>query len=261
MKLSRTIISPRRQPGFTVLEMLVSVTLLGVIVFGLYAMFNQSARALRQVTRQSEVFDGGRATMGLVAREVQDMVAAGRDDVTNALAYEVSRLRQVRPTGPDQVNVLQDIFFVTRQNDTWTGTGYRIDTVTNGVGTLYRFTTNSTADGTPSFLGVFEPFRVDDFHLVAEGVIHFQMLPFDAAGRPYTNITTTNLSIGNDYFAFAGTYLPAYVELELGILEPQTLRQFKSFAAPSAAQSFLEQQAGKVQLFRQRIPIRNHHEP
>ena len=99
MKLDRSIQPPRCPSGFTVMEMLVSVTLLGVIVFGLYAMFNQTARALRQVTRQAEVFDGGRATMGLVAREVQEMVAAGRDNVVNAFATNVSNLTQSRPGG------------------------------------------------------------------------------------------------------------------------------------------------------------------
>lgn len=264
MKSDRSIQSPPRPSGFTVMEMLVSVTLLGVIVFGLYAMFSQTARALRQVTRQAEVFDGGRATMGLVAREVQEMAAFGQEQVTNAFAINVSTNSQPRPGGGYQVNVLQDVFLMTRQNqDTWTGTGYRIDGVTNGVGTLYRMakTTNSESVVASGFFGWFEQFRIDDFHLVAEGVIHFQLLAFDAGGRPYTNITTTNLTIAANGYAFGNEYLPAYVELELGILEPQALKQFKTFTDPNMAQAFLTRQIGRVQLFRQRLQIRNHHEP
>ena len=254
MKSDRSIQSPPRPSGFTVMEMLVSVTLLGVIVFGLYAMFNQTARALRQVTRQAEVFDGGRATMGLVAREVQEMAAFGQDNVVNTFAQKVSNLTQSRPGGGDQVNVLQDIYFLTRQNDNWTGTGYRIDDIAAGVGTLSRFTTNSTADGVNGFFGVFGLASTNDFHLVAEGVIHFQMLPFDAAGRLHTNLTANG-------FSFTNNYLPAYVDFELGILEPQALKQFRTFTDTSMAEDFLKRQIGRVQLFRQRLQIRNHHEP
>ena len=263
MKPDSHISLPRRPSGFTVMEMLVSVTLLGVIVFGLYAMFSQTARALRQVTRQAEVFDGGRATMNLIAREMQEMVASGQDNVANAFAQEVSNLTQSRPGGGDQSNILQAIYFLTRQNDNWTGTGYRIDNLTSsGVGTLSRFTiTNSTSAGVNGFFDMFKLALPDDFHLVAEGVIHFQMLPFDAAGRPYTNIVATNLTISATNVAFANNYLPAYVDLELGILEPQALKQFRTFTDTNMAQAFLTRQIGRVQLFRQRLQIRNHHEP
>lgn len=261
MKSDRSIQPPPRPSGFTVMEMLVSVTLLGVIVFGLYAMFSQTARALRQVTRQAEVFDGGRATMNLVAREMQEMVASGQDNVINAFAQEVSYLKQSRPGGGDQVNILQAIYFLTRQNDNWTGTGYLIDTndIAYGVGTLYRFTTNGPGDAVNGYFGAFA--QAGDTHLVAEGVIHFQMLPFDAAGRPYTNIVATNLTISATNVVFANNYLPAYVDLELGILEPQALKQFRTFTDPNMAQAFLTRQIGRVQLFRQRLQIRNHHEP
>jgi len=51
--------------------------------------------------------------------------------------------------------------------------------------------------------------------------------------------------------------LPGYIELELGVLEPTTLKQFQAFKdSPAVAAAFLKKQAGKVQLFRQRIPIR-----
>ena len=252
MKPDSHISLPRRPSGFTVMEMLVSVTLLGVIVFGLYAMFNQTARALRQVNRQAEVFDGGRATMSLVAREMQEMVASGRDNVPNFFAQEVSNLTQSRPGGGDQVNVLQAIYFLTRHNDNWTGTGYRIDDIASGVGTLYRFTTNGPADAMNGFFAAFAP--ANDTHLVAEGVIHFQVLPFDAAGRLHTNLTANG-------FSFTNNYLPAYVDFELGILEPQALKQFRTFTDTSMAEDFLKRQIGRVQLFRQRLQIRNHHEP
>ena len=57
---------------------------------------------------------------------------------------------------------------------------------------------------------------------------------------------------------FMSNALPAYVELELGMLEPEALRQFYTMIEdenPNAT-NFLSRQIAKVHLFRQRIPIR-----
>ena len=51
--------------------------------------------------------------------------------------------------------------------------------------------------------------------------------------------------------------VPAYVDLELGILETRTFERFRSRADNSAAaRDFLQQQAGRVHVFRQRVPVR-----
>ena len=58
-------------------------------------------------------------------------------------------------------------------------------------------------------------------------------------------------------FAFLSNALPAYLELELGVLEPKARDQYQAFAAGSImAQRFLSNRAGQVHLFRQRIPLR-----
>ena len=59
-------------------------------------------------------------------------------------------------------------------------------------------------------------------------------------------------------FTFLSNALPAYVEMEFGMLEPETLAQYYVMlddANPNAAK-FLQRQIAKVHLFRQRIPIR-----
>jgi prepilin-type N-terminal cleavage/methylation domain-containing protein len=57
--------------------------------------------------------------------------------------------------------------------------------------------------------------------------------------------------------SFISNALPGSVELELGMLESATLKQYQSLApSPNAAAAFLQKQAAKVHLFRQRIPIR-----
>jgi hypothetical protein len=57
--------------------------------------------------------------------------------------------------------------------------------------------------------------------------------------------------------AFLSNLLPAYVEIELGVLEQQVLDQLKTFVPRSPlATNFLASHVGQVHLFRQRVPIR-----
>lgn len=65
-----------------------------------------------------------------------------------------------------------------------------------------------------------------------------------------TNYTTA--------FRFKSNALPAYIEMELGILEPEALEQYYLMVEEQNANAadFLERQINKVHLFRQRIPIR-----
>jgi len=58
-------------------------------------------------------------------------------------------------------------------------------------------------------------------------------------------------------YAFSNNIVPAYVEVELGILEPAILKRYNSIPDPVAKSNFLANHAGNVQLFRQRIAIRN----
>jgi hypothetical protein len=61
-------------------------------------------------------------------------------------------------------------------------------------------------------------------------------------------------------YVFSSNAVPAYVELELGILESQALERYKSIPdVNNAPLNFLQNsnQTARVHLFRQRIPIRN----
>ncbi|MEI9963162.1 MAG: hypothetical protein WDM76_19230 [Limisphaerales bacterium] len=46
-------------------------------------------------------------------------------------------------------------------------------------------------------------------------------------------------------------------ELELGILEDRTIQRAESIGNITTRSNYLSQQAGKVHMFRQRVPIRN----
>jgi hypothetical protein len=59
------------------------------------------------------------------------------------------------------------------------------------------------------------------------------------------------------FYMFSNT-LPASVEIEMAVLEDRTLQRAAALSgAPAAQTSYLQQQAGKVHVFRQRVSIPN----
>jgi prepilin-type N-terminal cleavage/methylation domain-containing protein len=278
----------RRQSGFSLLEIMVSMTLLVLIVGGLMVVFNYTTRGLRAISNTTDVFENARALVSLVSRDVAELAPVGDYEYTNLLAYTVTNVVLPLPGTGNTTNTLQDMFFISRQNDQWIGTGYFIDrTAKSGaVGTLYRFSAETNGpyprpDWITNFLRT--TIASTNVHRVADGVVHFKLSTYDAMGRVYwqfpypgwTNTTAgSNLPPGvaqdieNNVFVradggeirFQKSYLPAFVDLEIGILEPETARKFYAIDAANsaAARTFLTDQAGKMHLFRQRIAIRNH---
>ena len=74
-----------------------------------------------------------------------------------------------------------------------------------------------------------------------------------------TNHLNTRCPDAYDSCWFFSNAMPAYVELELGILESQTYQSYKAIvsANPAAAAAFLSNHVAQVHLFRQRVPIHN----
>src|SRR5205085_5373952 len=58
---------------------------------------------------------------------------------------------------------------------------------------------------------------------------------------------------------FWSNAVPAYLELELGVLEPHILERFRGIGSGNqlAQRQYLSNHVAQVHLFRQRIPIRN----
>ena len=263
-----------RQRAFSLIEMMVAVSLMLVIIIGLFAMFSQAQRALKSGTTQVDIMEPGRATMDFIARDLQELTACKTTNVVNFQTVNLTfanPLRQPLPGSAARVNEMDEVFLLSRYNDFWSGIGYRVDDTTNGVGTLYRFvaTTNYAAVGKPWQLFVNTPIhpRVDvvntNFHRVLYGVVHLKVVPYRNNGELYLPRDfdvihdPRNIAVGNDgkFFTFLNDRLPAYVEVELGVLEPGVYEQFK--VQPAALKrKFLEGKAGQVHLFRQRIPIR-----
>ena len=77
---------------------------------------------------------------------------------------------------------------------------------------------------------------------------------------PTNSIIISGLPFGPDGVTgalFGSNAVPAYVDFEVGILEPQVWEQYKSIPVAAAQQKFFFDQAAHEHLFRQRIAIRN----
>jgi hypothetical protein len=60
---------------------------------------------------------------------------------------------------------------------------------------------------------------------------------------------------GQTRFRFFGDAIPAYIELELGVLDPEVLARVKSMPNLDVARQYLQDKPGAVHLFRRMIPI------
>jgi hypothetical protein len=267
-----------RRRAFSLLEILVAVSLLVVIMVGLLAMFSQTQRALRTGITQVDVMEGGRVALELISRELQGLAPCKAELVTNFYAGVIrpsTPLVMELPGSPPRTNELDQFFFLVRAStnlDDWIGTGYRVDNAVEGIGTLYRFTVanrfnslvNQPARAFAQAAIVLPDRTINpQFRRVLDGVVHLRVLIYNERGEFYDPIVLSDpakstydadLRLGNA-FAFVNKRVPAYVDIELGVLEPAVYQQY--LAQPSALRrSFLERKAGHVHVFRQRIPIR-----
>src|SRR5437667_2431233 len=210
--------------GFSLIEIMVAVSLLAAIIIGLLAMFYHVQRAFRSGVAQADVMEGGRATMSLLVRELQEMTACQVDFVTNCLiapALGVTPTFQDLPSGSARSNFLQDICFLSRVNDDWIGTGYRVDNAVSGVGTLYRLvdrwsgdtlpTLNSQSLSNHSALLCNSTTANTNYHRVLDGVVSLTITPYDTNGLLYFNTNGADLLINHAarVYGFAKDALPA----------------------------------------------------
>jgi len=224
-----------RARAFTVVELLVAVSVLTLIVLVLYGMFDQVQKALRGNVAQVDVLEGGRAAMQLLSKEMEQMDPGKVPGSTNlfismtAPPYQQAML----DPGTNRLNLLDQVFFLSHLNKTWIGTGYRVLSLNsngiptalaeNGAGTLcrYSFTNVSDADfpnlappaNAPNsprtnlcwqvmnrvlMNGIVSPplSNLTNYQPVLDGVVHFHVRAFDRNGFLITNSFNTNIASG-----------------------------------------------------------------
>jgi len=299
---------------------MVTVGLMTFIILGLLLMFNQTQRAFRTGLAQTDVLEAGRATLDLVARELEQMSPSQAPDyidtqgflrratnffvepsTTYPLLASPNSFSWVNPFVQDlpgnyvprnlpRTNLMQRFFFLTKLNQDWVGTGYEVipDDSYACVGTLYRFSaTNNPRGNLIALSDAFSRTSVSNMSRIADGIVHLRLRAFANNGYlittntftrtnasypiritgPYTNVVEAMAYNSEPYNSagdlhqascyFMGNAAPGYVELELGILEPQILQKYRSIQAMEPARTYLSNHVANVHIFRQRIPVRN----
>src|SRR5215468_11182220 len=94
------------QRGFSLIELLTAVSIMVVIIFALYAMFNQTQKALRANLTQVDVLEAGRAAAEMMGRELQQLTASDLFRTVNFYAG-MTPVAPVLQTDTDDRSVLR----------------------------------------------------------------------------------------------------------------------------------------------------------
>jgi type II secretory pathway component PulJ len=275
-----------RSAGLTVLEMLVSTTLLVFIMVGLTAMFVQTQKAFQAGTKQAGVTDVGGTVADMIASDLAQLSDARNTNIVNLyFGWDPVNYTVQSNSGFVRTNQAQEIFMLVRTNGQWEGIGYGVSnnyTGGAGGGTLYRFSMQTNAPLLDNSLFnnfmsnvVSQTFNSNNCHRIADGVIHLKIYAYDQLGNENTNelvfgdyntnigYFTYPLSGGASNYVYASSNdLPASIQLEVGVLEPDTYAQARALSgivdgsgAPTSEITFLSKAVANVHLFRQEIPI------
>jgi hypothetical protein len=244
------------------------MTLLSLIVLALMAVFNSTQKAFRASVTQTDVLEGSRAAVDLIASDLRGMTPSGGGSNYfsanpgsvnfSVLANAYQPLPQNLPGGSVQrTNLLNYFFVLGRENTQWTGVGYVVDATNNStLYSLYRFYAETNVANPPWKLYQLFANEVSNSqwtnmsHLI-DGVVQFTVRAQDPQGRPindfyqpYTNalntqflspITVPSVPFGYgeaQIFMYSNT-VPASVELELGVMEDSTLARAESLSVPT----------------------------
>jgi hypothetical protein len=286
------VASARRAAAFSLIEILTVVALLSFIIIGLMAMFTQTQRAWKTSMTQKDMLESGRMATELLTRDFLSMMPSLQPGVINFSVADnplyaqnlLKPLAQGFPTPTEmRVNLLQEVFFLTHENKSWRAIGLRVDSpdldmIQGGVGTLYRFevgTVGLDANATNgNFLRFLGSVITNGAVPLIDGVVHFAVRAYDTNGIAitplwYQQVGLTNAAIFNNVKAlnsripdawqsrFLSNAVPAYVDVEIGILEARIAEHARAIPNYAVRTNYLQKQLGSVHLFRQRIPIRS----
>jgi prepilin-type N-terminal cleavage/methylation domain-containing protein len=229
--------SGSRRSGFTLIEVMVVVLLLSLIVIALMAVFNSTQAAFRASVTQTDVLEGGRAVIDLMAGDLKEMAPSlgGSNSIarvnngfatvnfyanTNAGYVPLIQTLTASPNNQQRTYVLQQFFVLNHQNTKWWGVGYMVLTNSpDGIYSLYRIQYPSDKSAVNP-VTIFTNQAVQNFfinptnggsHLI-DGVVGLRVRAFDNNGYWMTN--TLN---------FAGGPTPASTNKNVLFLLPSAL--------------------------------------
>src|SRR5262249_38655914 len=163
----------------------------------------QTQRAFRAGMAQTDQMEGGRMFTEMLSRDLQQITPTYQTNGLNFFAEVPTQnpsyypLEEVLPASTvPRTNILHDLFFMSRYNQTWSGVGYfvrtnaGIGTYADNLGSLYRYETNihvSQLDGLYALQPYFNFLQATNFpngtnnnvSKVLDGVVEFRVRVFD----------------------------------------------------------------------------------
>ncbi len=212
--------------AFSLVELLVTMTLLSLIVLALMAVFSSTQRAFRASVTQTDVLEGSRAAVDLITTDLRTMVPSGGNYVSsgnfyagtvissnavnfftldNSYAYcsysgATLLYRPLQQTLPGSVllraNVLNYFFLLGRENTKWTAVGYVVNaTNSSPLYPLYRFYAETNIALPPvvlyrAFVDAVNQSQWTNSSImshVLDGVVHLTVRAYDPNGYWMTN--------------------------------------------------------------------------
>ncbi len=259
--IRRSPFAVRNFAGFSLVEIMVVISLLSLIVIALMAVFSSTQRAFRASVTQADVLEGGRSAVDLMAQDLRSVVAVG--GVSNgpvnffaadnayfgwpSLAY--APLPQSLPGSiVARTNTAELFSGFGRENTKWIGIGYAVNTTNSSeFYPLYRYYAETNISQSPlvlanDFWSIVNNGGWDKLSHLMNGVVKLSVKAYDRHGYQMTNtyqfqngnwITNYNIQFydtpaGNMGFTFYSNAIPATVELELGILEDRAIARAES---------------------------------
>lgn len=276
--------------AFSLVEIMLAVSLLSLIVLALMAVFNSTQQAFRASVTQTDVLEGSRSAVDLITTDLRALTASGGDNngpvnfstldnsfnITPSLDYFPLQQGLIGSgTSARRTNVLNWCFLLGRENTKWIGVGYLVVATNNyPLYPLYRFYAETNLAASPAnlyvqFMNTIQASQWTNLSHVMDGVVHLTVRAYDTNGVWLTNgygvgmlPTVKNTVFYSPYLGEVGCYfhsnsLPAAVELQMGVLEDRILQRAASIPVTTARSNYLSGQAGAVHLFRQRVSIPN----
>jgi hypothetical protein len=209
--------------AFSLVELLVTMTLLSLIVLVLMAVFSETQTAFRASVTQTDVLEGSRAAVDLITADLRAMAPANGNytltgnfysgtsvssNAVNFLALDnyyaypswsggtllYHPLLQTLPGSTVlRTNELNYFFAIGRENMKWTAVGYVVNaTNTQPLYPLYRFyaETNITAPAVTlywAFVNMVNQSQWTNMSHVLDGVVHLTAKVYDSSGYLLTN--------------------------------------------------------------------------
>jgi len=213
---------PRSAQGFSLVELLVAMTLLTLIVVALMAVFSSTQRAFRASVTQTDILEGSRETLDLMSADLRSMTPCyGQSNYVFATTYPgpgpvnlfvqsnafascsyygthgplacVPLLQSLPGSSQLRTNVLNFFFLLGRQNTKWIGIGYVVN-ATNCVPLfpLYRFYAETNIAAPPytlfnNFITAVDQSQWANMSHVMDGVVHLALRAYDINGYRMTN--------------------------------------------------------------------------